>query len=235
MNDERRIAAQARSYGGLDQEERRADRLHRMLEAGLELFGTKGFHSVSIAEICQRARISRSAFYDQVATQENLLMAVVSAIDARAIDRISEALAAHTSEPFTSRTRHALRAYLSVTCADIYSARVCYVEIVGVSPTIEEWRTQRREAFVALIVHEARAAVARGELPDRDYRHSALAAIGVINALAYEWVNTQQTQNALSFDQMAAEVTHVVVATALTPVELPDHPTPTEVDDRACG
>lgn len=191
-----------------------------MLEAGLELFGTRGFAAVSIAEVCRIAQVSRSAFYDQIGTLENLLMAVVSAIDTQAVDRISAELRASAGGPFAGRAQRALRSYLSVTCADTRTARLCYVEIVGVSEAVELWRAQRREAFVALLIRESQAAAARGEIPDRDYRYTALAVIGAANALACEWVTTRGAENGISIDRVATELAHVLAASFTVPIEI---------------
>ncbi|MFJ4651019.1 TetR/AcrR family transcriptional regulator [Nocardia sp. NPDC088792] len=208
----------SRSYRGLTREERLTDRLDRMLEAGLQLFGTRGYGAVSISDVCQVAQVSRSAFYNQIGTLESLLMKVVSAIDERAFEHAGAVLAASPDESFGVRAERALRAYMSVTCADTRTARVCYVEIVGVSDAVEEWRGHRRELFVSVLAGEACRGIARGELPDRDYRYTALAAVGAVNSLAHEWLVTHDSDAAVELDRIAAELSHVVVASVIQPI-----------------
>jgi hypothetical protein len=61
------------------------------------------------------------------------------------------------------------------------------VEIVGVSPRLEEQRLARRARWIGLIRAEADAAVVRGEAAPRDYRLAATAFIGSVNGLLHDW------------------------------------------------
>ncbi len=45
----------ARRYGGKSLEQRREERRRRLLDAGLELFGTQGFQHTTIEQLCATA------------------------------------------------------------------------------------------------------------------------------------------------------------------------------------
>lgn len=198
-----RSSGAGRHYSGRTDEQRTTERRRRLLDAGLELFGTRGFRHVSISDICAAANVSRRSFYEQIGSLENLLMAVVAEIDRRAIAHVQAALAESAAERLEVRTRRAMRAYLSVTCVDIRTARLCYVEVVAVSSTVETWRSVRRETFVGLLVPEARVAAERGEIGLRDFRLTALGVIGAINSLAQEWIAGQTISSAITAPTVA--------------------------------
>jgi AcrR family transcriptional regulator len=65
-----------RRYGGKTATERRDERRERLLDAGLELFGTDGFAAVTIEALCAEAGLNPRYFYEQFATREELLGAV---------------------------------------------------------------------------------------------------------------------------------------------------------------
>ena len=51
----------------------------KVLEAGLELFGERGYHATSIAEIGRRAGISKSVLYHYFGSKAGLYEAIVEA------------------------------------------------------------------------------------------------------------------------------------------------------------
>ncbi len=72
--------------------------------------------------------------------------------------------------------------------ADPRKARIAFVEIVGVSARVEEVRLQFRNAIIALIESETKAATARGEaVRDEDVRFRALALVGAANVIVHDW------------------------------------------------
>ncbi len=54
-----------RRYGGKTTTERRAERRERLLDAGLALFGTQGFATVTIEALCAEAGLNPRYFYEQ--------------------------------------------------------------------------------------------------------------------------------------------------------------------------
>ena len=76
----RQTAAESRPYGGVSSEERTARRREQLLDAGLELFGTRGYAASSIRELCLAASLNRRYFYESFSTREELLRAVYDEI-----------------------------------------------------------------------------------------------------------------------------------------------------------
>ncbi|WP_431971283.1 TetR/AcrR family transcriptional regulator [Nocardia sp. bgisy134] len=199
-----------RNYAGLSKEQRVAQRRTRLIDAALELFGTQGYATTSIERLCTVANVSTRSFYEDVGSREALLIALVDRITTRAVARASEMLAHTENEPLANRVAAGFRAYLEVTCADQRSARVCYVEVVGVSPAVEEWRRKQRGLLSALLIGEAERAVERGETKPRRFDLFALAVLGAVNSLAQELVQSTQPDVRISLDDICEEIAYVV-------------------------
>ncbi|MFD0365214.1 TetR/AcrR family transcriptional regulator [Nocardia sp. GCM10030253] len=199
-----------RSYGGLSKEQRVAQRQTRLVDAALELFGTHGYAATSIERLCTTANVSTRSFYEDMGSREALLIALVNRITSHAVERALEVLDETKGEPLSKRVVDGFRAYLDVTCHDQRSARVCYVEVVGVSPAVEDWRRQQRRLLSALLMSEAQRAVERGETKPRRFDLFALAVIGAVNSLAQELVQNTLPDSVISLDEICDEIAYFV-------------------------
>ncbi|ASF11260.2 TetR family transcriptional regulator [Nocardia brasiliensis] len=178
----------------------------------MELFGTQGYAATSIERLCAVANVSTRSFYEDMGSREALLIALVNRITSRAVERALESLAKTENEPLSTRVVEGFRAYLAVTCADQRSARVCYVEVVGVSPAVEEWRTEQRRLLSALLVSEAERGVERGEAKPRRFDLFGLAVIGAVNSLAQELVHSTKPDSVVTLDEICDEIAYLVHA-----------------------
>ncbi|SFB23235.1 transcriptional regulator, TetR family [Amycolatopsis marina] len=176
-----------RVYGGRTAADRRAERRQRLLDAGLELFGTEGYAATSIEKLCAAAGVSTRNFYEEFSGREALLMALHDDVIARAVSAVAVAFADAGDGGVPVRVKLAVRAYLTTTAADPRWARLSYVEVIGVSAAVEQHRLAWRERWVELLVAEAEGAVVRGEAAPRDFRLGAVALIGAVNELVYHW------------------------------------------------
>ncbi|MFI9510746.1 TetR/AcrR family transcriptional regulator [Nocardia sp. NPDC052566] len=199
-----------RSYGGLSKEQRVAQRQTRLIDAALELFGTQGYAATSIERLCAVANVSTRSFYEDMGSREALLIALVNRTTSRAVERTLAALEKTEDEPLSTRVVESFRAYLSVTCQDHRTARVCYVEVVGVSAAVEDWRRQQRRLLSALVVSEAERAVANGEIKPRRFDLFALAVLGAVNSLAQELVQRTHPDSVISPEEICEEIAVIV-------------------------
>lgn len=179
--------APGRIYSGLSAAERDAERRHRLLAAGLELIGTRGLAGTSVERLCSTAKVSTRHFYQLYENKEAAFLDLYGTITARSLRAASTSLAESAGEPMASRVSAALQAYLWPMVVDRRVARIAFVEIMAVSPQVEESRLRFRESLVTLIVSEGTAAVERNEVTERDFRIAALALAGSANAIVYDW------------------------------------------------
>ena len=205
-----------RDYGGRTAQARRADRRERLLSAGLELFGTSGFRATSIDRLCSRANVSTRNFYEEFISREALLMALYEQVNEAALAAIHTARAKADADgaPTGERLGRLIRAYVRSTSDDPRRTRVIYVEIVGVSPTVEELRQKYRDKLREVVILEAERAVRQGEALDRDFLLPAMAFIGAVNELVYQWTLRGRQP---PVDEICAELTRVGIAMLTTP------------------
>lgn len=180
------------------------------MDAALELFGTQGYAATSIERLCATANVSTRSFYEDMGSREALLIAVVDRMNSTALDRLGEALDRTDDETLAVRVVESFRAFLGVTCRDRRAARVYFVEVVGVSAAVEEWRRSQRRSISAVLTSEAQRAAERGEAGDRSFRLFALAVIGAVNSLAQEMVHATVPGNAISVDEICEEIAYFV-------------------------
>jgi AcrR family transcriptional regulator len=79
----------------------------KILEAGLELFGERGYHATSIAEIGERAGIAKSVLYHYFGSKAALYEAIVEAQTDDLMERVAAAV-----PPGRARLRAGVDAYL---------------------------------------------------------------------------------------------------------------------------
>ncbi|GAB2712806.1 TetR/AcrR family transcriptional regulator [Nocardia thraciensis] len=182
-----------------------------MLQAALDLYGNQGFAATSIEQLCSAASISTRSFYEEMGSQEALLVALADHITEQAAAAALASLAETAELPIAERIARGFRAYLAVTCRTPQSARVCYIEVVGVSDAVERWREGWRMRMGALLRSEAERAVLRGAARPRDYSLFAIAVIGAVNSLAQELARADRdAEHALTIDDICAELTAFV-------------------------
>ncbi|MGX9295093.1 TetR/AcrR family transcriptional regulator [Tsukamurella paurometabola] len=177
-----------RLYGGADARTRHAERLARLEEAGLELFATAGYQQTTVADVCERAKVSRRHFYEQFADREALLRHLYTAVHDRGRAAVAAALAegapaAGTGDgavaPLVAR---GLTAYIEAILADPRGLRVALVEVVGVSAELEAYRLANRDQWARTIRAAAEAAGARPVAP---WVHAAF--IPSVNEFVLAW------------------------------------------------
>jgi AcrR family transcriptional regulator len=176
-----------RAYGGRSAADRRAERRERLMNAGLELFGTEGYGAASIDRLCAHAGVSTRNFYEEFTGREDLLMRLHDRVIERSVRAVLAALEQSESAPIAERLERAVRAFVTTTASDPRWARLSFVEVIGVSDAVEAHRIAWRERWSALLVAEAERAVARGEAAARDFRLGAVGLIGAVNELVHHY------------------------------------------------
>jgi AcrR family transcriptional regulator len=69
-------SSKRRSFRGLSLEERQNERREKLIEAGLQIYGTQGFFSVTVRDICSEAKLTERYFYESFKRSEELFKTV---------------------------------------------------------------------------------------------------------------------------------------------------------------
>ena len=177
----------SRRYAGLSATERRAGRRARLLEAGLEFYGTIGFRHTTIPQLCSSAGVTARHFYEEFGTQENLLRGVFDRIAEDVLDTIRAELYV-PGRTWVEIVCESSAAYFRFMTEDRRRARVFAIEIVGVSAELDLHRKRVRDAFAAVCSESTERLAAQTGAPDIDVRLLSISLAGAAEALTTEWV-----------------------------------------------
>lgn len=202
-------ATAGRRYRNKTTSERRANRRSQLLDAALDAFGTDGYRTTSIEQLCAAAGISTRNFYEEFADREQLLLALHDDLNARALDAVLRAIADIDPDNLATRAHAGVCAYFRVMTSDRRWARIALVESVGVSPTAEAHRRAAIERFAEVLRSEAKHLVESGAIPRRDYELTAVALVGAINGLINTW--TAEEDWGARVDQVIDEAARLIV------------------------
>jgi AcrR family transcriptional regulator len=203
------MASTARRYGGKTSEERRGERRGRLLAAGHDLFGTRGYAATTIPAICAEAGLATRYFYESFASREELFLALYDELAARVRDEVEAAVAAAPREiaaMAAAGVAAAERAY-----ADTRVARIVLLEITRISDRAEE---HRRAAIAAFGRVSERAIREAAGLPERRARVLAIALTGGIAEL---FVHRAGDPSSMSRDDLVAGVVALVTGALAAP------------------
>lgn len=176
-----------RAYRGVSIEARRAGRRHKILQAGVAVIGSQGFHATTVKAVCVEAGLTERYFYESFSNSEALLCEAYAHIITQLRERIAASLNAHQGQPDTLMAA-ALTSYYSYLRDHPEHARLIMIEILGVSPMVDQQYRRVMEEF-AQFLRSTRQALYPGTA--QDDLHESMVATGLIGALvnmAMRWM-----------------------------------------------
>jgi AcrR family transcriptional regulator len=180
---------------GLDDRQRQAQRRTLLLDAALELFGTRGYAKSSIELLCQTAGIGTNSLYELFPNKEAVLIGLYDRLSQDLRQAIAEEYVAHQHDPRLIRAL--VSRFVHGALDDPRVARVAFIESAGVSARVEEHRRQTRNDFVdglQAIGREIRdadgasAPVDERHRPGPGPRRNAVAIVGAIIETTVDWL-----------------------------------------------
>lgn len=121
----------------------------RLVDAATHVFGTRSFSEARVADVLERAAISRKTFYEQFADKEACFMAAYEAAAVRARDAIRAAAREH--EDWETSVRSGIQALMEFLAAEPQLARLLVVEVNGAGPTALKRRAEALRGFAAML------------------------------------------------------------------------------------
>jgi AcrR family transcriptional regulator len=198
--------------------QRRAERRERLMEAGLELFGTVGYASTSIRAVSAAASLNSRYFYESFSDREDLLYSVYQRIVGDIFTKASEAVARENT--IEAQARAGLRAGWAAVTEDRRKARVVALEVVGVSERLERLRRETRHALAQLTADQALRLA--GDIRLRlDPVLVARFLMGGVVELLLDWINGDVDKSA---DEVVEHFTALFSAAAYAAVATADEP-----------
>jgi AcrR family transcriptional regulator len=182
-----------RGRGKLPRDEVARAHRDRLLRAMTAVVAELGYANVRIADVVDRARVSRQSLYEQFPDKEACFLAAHE----RGIELILERLARSEQDmqklDLTAQLRTGIRTYLGMAAAEPEFAHCMLIELPAIGPAGLRARLSAHERIARLLRewHQSARAAQAGlpEVPPRRYA----AAVGAVHDLVYELVATGST------------------------------------------
>jgi AcrR family transcriptional regulator len=178
-----------RPYGGKSPQERTASRHQRLLEAGVNLFGTDGYGATSIEVLCRLSRVTPRYFYESFSSREELLREIYDQIATDTLEQVASVVRSASDEDVDTLIFKGVGTLFHCMLDDPRIARIFCIEAVGVSPALELRRRQVLHQFAAIISSQATVKVDNPELGAGTYDLVALAVVGGIYELVVDSIS----------------------------------------------
>lgn len=179
-----------RAYAGESQAERVARRRQQFLDAGLQVFGTTGYRTATVRQLCRQAELTDRYFYESFENTEDLLVAVYE----REFDHLQQVVLAALADEAALRdpmvaVERALNALFEMA-SEPRVARVCWLEVLGVSARVDVVYTRTIERFAALVVAFARQQFSStaSTIDEAESRMLGIAMIGAVSQPVTHWL-----------------------------------------------
>jgi AcrR family transcriptional regulator len=180
--------AAGRAYGGESAADRDDRRRRQLLDAGLRVFGSVGYRAATVRGLCREAKIADRRFYQYFDKTEDLLLAVYAECIAHLTNSVSDAIVqVDRDADLRAVTEQLLEPFFRVV-EDPHLARVVWMEVLGVSPRVEQTYLTVMQQFGTLLLGYLRTFA--GDVlsgPELDVDLLATAAIGAISHTAMTW------------------------------------------------
>lgn len=177
-----------RSYRGLDNDARVAERRARLIAAAVTCFGTHGYHYTTLKMLCAQAGLTERYFYESFANADDLLCCAFDDA-ASAIMADVQARMANTGEAPAEKVRAGADAYLKAIAADPTRARLVLAEIEGASDNAAAACQRQVQRHTDLIQQDLFGAKANtGARDGLSPRMLSNALVGALVHLARQWL-----------------------------------------------
>lgn len=136
----------------------------QLIAAGRSLFAVYGYARTSVEDLCAAAHVQVRDFYREFESRESLLVdlydeVVMNGIRAAEAELTAEGMDTCSTE---ERVRRLFDAFVQVVTKDPQSARVAFVEVLGVSREMDDHLTAWRSVWVEFLTSEVERAAERG-------------------------------------------------------------------------
>jgi len=176
---------------------RAPERRAQLLEVARKLFGTGGYHQVSMDAVAREAGVTKPILYDHFPSKRELYLALLDVDLTSLHDRVRAALDAPIGN--RERIRSSFQAYFDFVDEHAEGFRLLMQETVGAE---DDFR-QHVEAFRALILSEVADLIVResqGRLGRVHAETVALALIGMVENVAQRRPGASRAERAAALE-----------------------------------
>lgn len=180
--------APSRLYGGEAPDVRQARRRAAFIAAGLTLFGTVGYRKTNMRSLCKAAGLTDRYFYESFVDMEDLLEAVyderIGQMQSRVLAAINAVDDKSDWDAMVPAALHALFEFVE----DPVTARVVWLEVLGVSPRIDQRYAASLQFFVNFLQQLTQHNFPRWITDDTRANLVSRAVISAVSGSAMSWL-----------------------------------------------
>ncbi|HEX4844361.1 MAG TPA: TetR/AcrR family transcriptional regulator [Limnobacter sp.] len=178
--------ATGRRYRGVSNEARTAERRMKLIEAGIRVFGSTGYHSATVKGLCQEAGLTERYFYESFANAEALFTACYLHITDTLRDKLQRILLSVEAQDLEQATRTGLTVFFTQFKDSPEAARILLVEVLTVNRHLEELSLKTLYSFVEMLETLARPLIEqRDPAKATGQLDSTLLASGLVGSVLY--------------------------------------------------
>jgi len=155
-------------------------RRRRIADAALELFATRGYNATAVEDVVERARMSKSAFYEFFTSKEDCFRELLSHEGGSLIANVlaEAALGRNHHE----RLRFGITTFVRSCFERSSVARLLIVESVGLSEGVDKIRHELQAQFAGAVGEEVEHAMLHDPFyADKDPRVFGRAVVGAVS------------------------------------------------------
>jgi len=155
-------------------------RRRRIADAALELFATRGYNATSVEEVVERAKMSKSGFYEFFTSKEDCFRDLLAEQGGALIhDVLANAATGHNHH---ERLRYGITTFVRSCFERSSVARLLIVESVGLSEGVDRVRHELQGRFADAVGEEVRHATPHDPFyADKDPRVFGRAVVGAVS------------------------------------------------------
>ncbi len=189
MEDFEEKAERGETYAGRSRQERTADRRSRITEAALELFASRSYDDVTVADVCAKAKVAKRYFYEHFADRADLLITVHRQQNDWLLAGVSAAAPARADD-LDELLRPMMHVLVTMLFEHPRRARVIYIN----APRMELRRRGLLRKDADVFGRLIRRAV--GRQSDRlRFERVLLALVAGVSEVVIDWLNRGMTDS----------------------------------------
>ncbi len=123
----KKSASKERQFKGLSMSERQQARREKLIEAGIEAYGTQGFFSVTVKDICNEAKLTERYFYESFKKSEHLFQTIFLKLIDELQYNVMQAIMQASGDP-EKMIKAGLTALLTTLRDNPRMARIIYID-----------------------------------------------------------------------------------------------------------
>lgn len=116
-----------RQFKGMSLSERKLARREKLIEAGIEAYGTQGFFSVTVKDICNEAKLTERYFYESFKKSEDLFQTIFLQLIGQLQETVMQGVIQAAPEP-KNMIHGGLNAIFTMLKNDPRVARIIYID-----------------------------------------------------------------------------------------------------------